>query len=108
MLSLLLTALCYVELSWMGFPDGSMTPYERSIIGPLKILAAVCLLQALYFLFVGILRRRLRALSLWLGIGAAAAVVAPILLIPACPDLNLCRAAYERITHTRMAHGQGG
>jgi glucan phosphoethanolaminetransferase (alkaline phosphatase superfamily) len=86
-----------------------MTPYERSIIGPLKILAAVCLLQALYFLFVGILRRRLRALSLWLGIGAAAAVVvAPILLIPACPDLNLCRAAYERITHTRMDHGEGG
>lgn len=106
---LLLTLWCYFELSGMGFSDGYITPYDRSTMGLLTILAVACGVQSLYFLFVGALSRRVRALSLTLWILAAAAViVAPLIVIPLCPDLPACRSAYERITGTQMDDGEGG
>ncbi len=66
-LSLLLTLWCYLELSGMGFPDGYITPYDRSAMGPLTILAVACGVQGLCFLLVGALGRRVRAVSLALG-----------------------------------------
>lgn len=106
---LLLTLWCYFELSGMVFPDGHITPYDRSTMGPLTILTVACGVQSLYFLFVGALSRRVRALSLTLWILAAAAViVAPLIVIPLCPDLPACRSAYERITGTQMDDGEGG
>jgi hypothetical protein len=108
-LCLLLTLWCSIELSGMGFPDGHITPYDRSTMGPLTILAVACGAQSLYFLFVGAVSRRVRALSLTLGILAAAAViVAPMIVSPLCPDLPACRSAYERITRTQMDDGEGG
>jgi len=108
-LCLLLTLWCYVELSGMGFPDGHITPYDRSTMGPLKILAVACGVQSLYFLFVGFRSGMVRTVSVFLGILAAAAViVAPMMIIPFCPDLLACRSAYERITGAQMDSGQGG
>ena len=93
----------------MGFPDGHITPYDRSTMGPLKILAVACGVQSLCFLLVGALGRRVRALSLALGILAAAVViVAPMIVIPSCPGLPACRSAYERITGAQMDDGEGG
>lgn len=109
LLCLLLTLWCYLELSGMGFPDGYITPYDRSTMGPLTILAVACGVQSLCFLFVGAMSRGVRALSLALGILAAAvAIVAPMIVIPLCPDLPACRSAYERITGTQMDDGEGG
>jgi peptidoglycan/LPS O-acetylase OafA/YrhL len=108
-LSLLLTLWCSMELSGMGFPDGYITPYDRSTMGPLTILAVACGVQGLCFLLVGAMSRRVRALSLALGILAAAAViVAPMIVIPLCPDLPACRSAYERITGVQVDDGEGG
>ena len=88
LLCLLLTLWCYIELSGMGFPDGHITPYDRSTMGPLTTLAVACGVQGLCFLLVGAMSRRVRALSLALGILAAAAViVVPMIVIPLCPDL---------------------
>jgi len=108
-LCLLLTLWCYVELSGMGFPDGHITPYDRSTMAPLKILAGACGVQSVCFLLLGAMSRGVRALSLAFGILAAAAViVAPMIVIPLCPDLPACRSAYERITGAQMDSGQGG
>ena len=109
LLCLLLTLWCYLELSGMGFPDGYITPYDRSTMGPLTILAVACGAQSLCFLFVGAMSRGVRALSLALGILAAAVViVAPMIAIPLCPDMPACRSAYERITGAPMDDGEGG
>ena len=109
LLCLLLTLWCYIELSGMGFPHGHITPYDRSTMGPLTILAVACGVQGLCFLLVGAMSRRVRALSLALGILAAAAViVVPMIVIPLCPDLPACRSAYERITGAQMDDGEGG
>ena len=106
---LLLTLWCYLELSGMGFPDGYITPYDRSTMGPLTILAVACGAQSLCFLSVGVMSRGVRALSLALGIVAAAVIiVAPMIALPLCPDLPTCRSAYERITGVQMDDGEGG
>jgi hypothetical protein len=108
-LSLLLVAFCYLEVSDMGWPDGHMTAYERSIATPLKILAVACFVQALWFLFVGILCKEVRVLPLWLGIMITAVIiVAPILASPICPDVELCRDVYRQVTGMYMDDGEGG
>jgi hypothetical protein len=108
-LCLLLTLWCSIELSGMGFADGYVTPYDRSTMGPLTVLAVACGMQGLCFLLVGAMSRRVRALSLALGILAAAAfIVAPMIVIPLCPDLPACRSAYEGIAGAPMDDGEGG
>jgi hypothetical protein len=108
-LCLLLTLWCSIELSGMGFADGYVTPYDRSTMGPLTVLAVACGMQGLCFLLVGAMSRRVRALSLALGILAAAAfIVAPMIVIPLCPNLPTCRSAYEGITGAPMDDGEGG
>jgi hypothetical protein len=108
-LSLLLTLWCSIELSGMGFADGYVTPCDRSTMGPLTVLAVACGMQGLCFLVVGAMSRRVRALSLALGILAAAAfIVAPMIVIPLCPDLPACRSAYEGIAGAPMDDGEGG
>ena len=109
LLCLLLTLWCYLELSGMGYPDGYITPYDRSTMGPLTILAVACGVQSLCFLSVGVMSRGVRALSLALGILAAAVIiVAPMIALPLCPDLPACRSAYEWITGVQMDDGEGG
>ena len=108
-LSLLLVVACSLELSTLGFRDGYISPYDRSTMGLLKIFVWAGGLQGVCFLLIGMLSRRVTALSLALGIAAAAIlIVAPMFTIQYCPDIPACRSAYERITRTQMDDGEGG
>ena len=106
---LLLVSFSAVELSMMGFPDGHFTPYELATSGSRHILVSVCLAQSLYFICVGVIRKRVKAVRLCLQILIAAIfVVAPMMIIPSCAELQSCTRAYEWITDAPMDDGAGG
>ncbi|WP_262032362.1 hypothetical protein [Microvirga sp. Mcv34] len=106
---LLLTLWSYAEQSMQGFPDGGLTPYERQTLRPLQFLIAACFIQGFYFLYLGLTGKAVSAARMPLMIIAAALIiVVPMMIIPICPDLPTCRAAYERILATRMDDGEGG
>ncbi|EIM29687.1 hypothetical protein MicloDRAFT_00021690 [Microvirga lotononidis] len=106
---MLLALGSYTAQSMQGFPDGGLTPYERQTLRPLQILIATCFIQGFYFLYLGVMDKAVTAARMSLMIIAAAlVVVVPMMIIPSCPDLPICRAAYERILNTRMDHGEGG
>lgn len=106
---LLLALFCAVELSMMGFPDGHFTPYELETSGLRQILVGVCLAQSLYFIGVGVICKKVRAVRLCLQMLIAATfVVAPMLIVPNCAELQSCTRAYEWITDAPMDDGAGG
>ena len=109
MLCLLLAASYAIELSMMGFPDGHFTPYGTATRGTRQILIDVCLVQAVYFIGVGVFSKKMKAVRLCLQILIAAIfIVAPMLIVPSCPQLHLCTKAYEWITDAPMDDGAGG
>jgi uncharacterized membrane protein HdeD (DUF308 family) len=109
LLGLLLTHFFYYELRFMGFPDGYITPYDRSTMGLLKMFALVCGVQSVCFLWVGLMRRRAKAFPVVLGIMAAVIfIITPLFTIQSCPDMAVCRGIYKQVTGEAMDDGEGG
>jgi hypothetical protein len=108
-LSLWLVLLSSLSLSMSGFPDGSRTPYDRATEPFLGILTLVCFIQGLYFIFLSFRSAGPRAFSFCLMLFLSAfLVIAPLMLIPDCPRLTMCRQIYETVTNTRIDDGEGG
>lgn len=108
-LSLLLALRWFIDLGMVGFPDGYITPYARATGPFLHILAVACLIQGLYFLYMGFFGKRFGVLGLGLRILIAAVLtVAPVLIVRNCPQSRMCSDAYETLTNTMMDDGAGG
>lgn len=99
------------EHEMAGFPDGHLTDYEQAIATPLLILAILCFAQSLYFAYAALRRRPIAGgwLGFGFGIGSAALLlVVPLLLMPICPHLPLCRDPIVSLGIAFPDHGIGG
>jgi hypothetical protein len=104
-----LALLSASALAMVGFPDSHFTPYAMATIGLRRVLLDLCVVQSLYFILVGVLAKRLKAVWLCPQILLAALfIIAPMLIVPDCAEISMCTSAYEAITHTQMDDGAGG
>ncbi len=101
--------LAWMDLSSLGFPDGFLSPYERSTITLRTLLVWASLLVALGCLAFGSLPRTPRAGLVAVLIAASGVLVlAPTVLVPVCPDYAFCRGLYLKWTGSVLDDGIGG
>jgi hypothetical protein len=108
-LSLWLALMCSIEQSMLGFPDGYIAPYDQVTRLPLEVIVWLATAQAVYFLLLAWLGKRLRLASLALQVAIAGLLtLAPMRVLQVCPQWNLCAQAYQSVTGTMMDDGAGG
>ena len=106
---LLLALFSASALGMVGFPDSHFTPYEMATVGLRWVLIDLCVAQSLYFILMGVLSKRLKAVWLYPQILVAALfIIAPMLVVPDCAQISMCTCAYEGMMHVQMDDGAGG
>jgi len=98
----------YMDWRFLGFPDGSLTAFERETSN----LRFGAVLANTLFGFFGIAYGfrwvRRSKITTWALILAFVVVALPSVLLPSCASLPGCPQAYETVTGHAFNHGAGG
>jgi hypothetical protein len=98
-------AMTLLNASSAGFPDGYISPYDRSTAVWVTCLAYGLLLAGIFTLVAGLMSKPRRGV-----VGAVVVVLAwgGLFVLENCWNLGWCPPLYEQLAGTMFDDGQGG
>lgn len=97
--------LSLLGMGWSGFPDGHVSPYDRTTTVWVAGVGFALLLAGIFTLVAAVMRKPRRGI-----VGAMLVVVlaGSLWLLDACPRLGWCATTVQQMTGVMLDDGAGG